>query len=344
MSLEYLERLGLETRGERWLARDGDELRNIVIHHEDDDPEWLDELVAQTQRWVGWSHDRVIPIHALDAARPVRITTGDERGPHLVRAAQALADVPADRETWVVSEIIEIARALTAMAAHAPGFVHRRANDESLIIGPDGRARLVAPIAFVNTSRLRNYVGRGHVVTGLRWLAPEQVLGHEVSPATDVYQLAVTLHAALTGRHPVTADSDFALLTAIREGRLAPPPVTTDPRLAAALVRGVARTPADRFPDPAAFADALAACTLSGDLPSATARIVAGRPRPQLAPRESIGVVGNRCARRWEDLAPTADASTRHCDQCQLEVVRVTSIAAVIPLLGRRCVAFSDGD
>lgn len=344
MTLEYLERLGLETRGERWLARDGDELRNVVICDDDDDPHWRAELVAETRRWVGWSHDRVFRIYEIDDGRLVRILTDDERGPRFARAAQALAEAPADREAWVVTELIAIARGLAAMAAHAPGFVHRRANDEHLIVAPDGRTCLVAPIAFVSTSRLRNYVGRGQVVTGLRWLAPEQAHGREVSPATDVYQLALTLQTALTGRHPVTGDSDFALLTAIAEGNLAPPPVTTDPRLAAAIARGLARAPGDRFPDPAAFADALAACTLSGDLAAATARIVAARPLPQLAPRASVGVVGERCARRWDDLAPTSDASTRHCDHCQLDVVRVTSIAAVIPLLGRRCVAFTDGD
>jgi hypothetical protein len=340
-SLEYLERLEVEPRGERWLAREGEALRNIVVHR-DEDPDWLDGIAEGTQPWVGWEHPHVIPIYRLARYPRLTLVTGDERGSSFVRSARALPVGDRGREAWCVTQIAAIARAVAAMARHVPEFVHRRACDENIVIGATGRARLRAPVAFVAAGPLPGYLGRGHALVGARWLAPEQVRGKHASPQTDVFQLASTLYAALTGAHPVTGRGDFELLEAIADGPPPPPPATTDPRLGDLIVRALARDRATRPASPALFADELAACDLDGDLDAARAQIAAARPVPHLAPRESVGVVGDRCPRRWDDLHASDDPSVRHCDFCALDVVRVRSIDALLPLLGRRCVAFSD--
>lgn len=46
----------------------------------------------------------------------------------------------------------------------------------------------------------------------------------------------------------------------------------------------------------------------------------------------------------WEQLRPTGTDDIRHCASCSQEVVRVTSLSAVVSLAGRRCVSYSGGD
>jgi len=49
----------------------------------------------------------------------------------------------------------------------------------------------------------------------------------------------------------------------------------------------------------------------------------------------------------WDQLRPTGSDEVRHCTSCEQgeqEVVRVTSLAAVVSLTGRRCVSYTGGD
>ena len=78
-------------------------------------------------------------------------------------------------------------------------------------------------------------------------MAPEQVEGGEVTPATDVYAFGVVLYELVTGVQPFLADS--AVRTAIK--RLQEPPPSPrvhvpdlDPRWETTILRCLARHPA----------------------------------------------------------------------------------------------------
>jgi hypothetical protein len=101
------------------------------------------------------------------------------------------------------------------------------------------------------------------------YMSPEQARGEEVSPASDVYSLAVVLYEALTGRIPYEIPdnpSTPAILDAVK--RLPPlHPRKADPRisrdLAYVLLRALKKDPAERYASAREFGHDLE-CVLEG--------------------------------------------------------------------------------
>ena len=98
------------------------------------------------------------------------------------------------------AEVATIGTAVAAGLSHAHhlGVVHRDLKPANVLLGDDGTVRL----ADFGIARL---VGQaGHTSSGLirgsaPYLAPEQVEGGFISPATDVYALGLVVLEALTG-------------------------------------------------------------------------------------------------------------------------------------------------
>lgn len=336
--VEFLERLGVGFRTEQWIVRAGGVVRNAHVH-QDDDVKWLREVEQQTSAWLGFSHPRVAEIHSISWARKqLVIVTGDERGTYFMRAAKHLTDAR-EREAWAAAEVLAIADALVAMTRHQPGLVHQRLF-ENLFVAVDGHARLRAPIACVPAYAPGTYLGRGQAIGTLDGMSPEQVRGARATPASDVFALASVLYFAIALRRPFPGknDNDFERMTAIAEA--APPrPPSDSLAVWSVLRRALAREPGERYATPAAFADALRTAADAAPA-SALAKLAAFVPGTGPAPGESIGIIGWRCTKRWEQLTPTESDGIRHCRECKHDVVEVRSLEAVIPLLGKRCVSY----
>ncbi|MBA3541355.1 MAG: hypothetical protein H0T79_17215, partial [Deltaproteobacteria bacterium] len=92
-------------------------------------------------------------------------------------------------------------------------------------------------------------------------------------------------------------------------------------------------------PDPAGFATALRACVPdAADYDACISdRIAAWWPTAPQAHGETE-LLGDRCKLAWEQLTPTDNPEVRDCDGCKQSVVRVRSLAAVLPLVGQRCI------
>ena len=123
------------------------------------------------------------------------------------------------------------------------------------------------------------------------YMAPEQVEGGPVTPATDVYAFGVVLYELVTGVLPFVADTPMR--TAIK--RLQEPPPSParprprlDPRWEATILRCLAREPADRFTN---VADAAAALEGPAVEPAAAARTPAPWTRRRSGCRWPLGRV-----------------------------------------------------
>jgi serine/threonine protein kinase len=104
--------------------------------------------------------------------------------------------------------------------------------------------------------------GVGDVLGTPAYIAPEQVLGAELSPATDVYGLATMLYQLLAGVFPFSNDGPAVALL-FKHAHEAPTPLRdvaphVPEAVAAVVMRGLATDPAQRFPTAESFGAALA--------------------------------------------------------------------------------------
>ncbi|MGR6923438.1 serine/threonine-protein kinase [[Actinomadura] parvosata] len=161
---------------------------------------------------------------------------------------------------------VRIADALSA--AHAQGVLHRDVKPANLLLNRYGQVALSDfGLATMPASGPDASVTRESLTPS--YAPPEAFELAEPSPAGDVYALAATVYALLSGRPPRFPESgvpNLAMILALH--RLPVPDIPgVPPELTAVLRRALATDPRHRTPSAAAFRDELAAIPLSSSPP-----------------------------------------------------------------------------
>ena len=132
--------------------------------------------------------------------------------------------------------LVQAGRGLAA--AHAAGFVHRDFKPENVMVGRDGRARVV------DFGLAAGRDGGTELVGTPAYMAPEQFDRGGADPASDQFAFCVTAYEALHGRRPFLANlsDDVARGPAAAARRRGVPG-----HVALAIERGLQVEPARRF-------------------------------------------------------------------------------------------------
>jgi serine/threonine protein kinase len=127
---------------------------------------------------------------------------------------------------------LSIARQLLSglQAAHAAGVLHRDLKSDNIMVTGHGRGLRIAITdfglsqAFNGDARTAGTPGQPRAGS-LPYMAPEQILGHELGPETDVFGFGVVFFEMLCGRLPFLPEGDTLEQTAIhRLSQRAVPP------------------------------------------------------------------------------------------------------------------------
>jgi serine/threonine-protein kinase len=194
-----------------------------------------------------------------------------------------------------VTERVALFRSVleTVEAAHARGVVHRDLKPSNLLVGPDGRPRLldfgisklVDPDGAAGGTEARHLSTRSETLALTpAYASPEQLAGRAATVASDIYSLGVLLYELLAGERPFAAmgDSRVEQERAILEREPEPPSAAARRRageaaampargrggtrrgrgeltgdLDAICLKALRKEPGERYAGAAAFADDL---------------------------------------------------------------------------------------
>ena len=146
--------------------------------------------------------------------------------------------------------------------AHSKGIIHRDIKPENILLA-DGRA-MVADFGIaraVSVAGGMTLTKTGMAIGTPTYMSPEQAMGSkDVTPESDIYSLACVIYELLAGQPPFTGPTAMALLArhsldnvpSLKIVRGTVPDAVED-----AIVRAMAKVPADRFKKASDFANAL---------------------------------------------------------------------------------------
>jgi serine/threonine protein kinase len=140
----------------------------------------------------------------------------------------------------------EVADGLDAL--FAGGMVHRDVKPANVLLDLDGTA-LITDFGLAKDNEGTNLTRPGQALGSLDYMSPEQIRGEAVSAATDVYALGCVICQCLSGTPPFADRKGMRILWAQLQDE--PPDPCAElpdapPGLGAAVLRALAKTPAER--------------------------------------------------------------------------------------------------
>jgi Tol biopolymer transport system component len=285
--------LGVGGMATVYLAHDQRHQRNVALKVLKPDLAAIigaDRFLNEIKTTANLQHPHILPLHDSGEANGtvwyvMPLVEGESLRDRLQRETQ----LPIDEALTITREV---ASALDY--AHRHGVIHRDIKPENILLH-DGRA-VVADFGIA-LAMSRTEGGARLTETGMslgtpHYMSPEQALGERsVDARTDVYAVAVVLYEMLTGEPPFTGPTVQAIVAKVLSAP-APPISALRPSVPAsvdaAVMRALAKMPADRFRTAAEFAAALRSGDAAGHVPT-TPNAAPAAALPVVAPVRGIG-------------------------------------------------------
>ena len=147
--------------------------------------------------------------------------------------------------------------------AHSKGVIHRDIKPGNIAFTSEGNVKIMDFGIALNIEETGRLTKTGHILGTPHYMAPEQILGKELTFRTDIYALGITLFEMLTGRLPFDSKSDFEVRVA--QIQHSPPSPRSfgyqdiTPDLEEVILKALAKEPEARFSSAKDFLQALEA-------------------------------------------------------------------------------------
>jgi eukaryotic-like serine/threonine-protein kinase len=253
-----LEEVGKGGMGVVWRAQDTRLDRIVALKqvHPDllENADMRRRFLQEARAASAITHPNVCTIHAIEEEEGqlflvlefLEGATLKEKGPELARNPKALLDT-----------LIQAAEGLAE--AHRRGVVHRDVKSANIWVTPRGQVKLMdfglaksirqAPAASEDAAT-QELTLTGMTVGTIHYMSPEQALGREVDPRSDIFSLGVVLYETATGRLPFVGVSPVETFDRILHHD-PPPPSTANPDLSGEfdriVMKSLRKDPEERY-------------------------------------------------------------------------------------------------
>jgi serine/threonine protein kinase len=248
-----------------YLADDPQLHRTVAVKvHRNQDTAASERLVREARSLARLSHPNVIVVHEVgtfegNVFMAMEYVDGGSLTSWLSERERSTEEI--------VEAFVQAGRGLAV--AHAAGLVHRDFKPDNVLVGRDGRVRVVdfglareellasierttQPIdalARTHPEASPSLTRTGTMVGTPAYMAPEQYAGKQADARSDQFAFAVALFEALYGQRPFLGDTFALLARAVSSGLIVVPRTSRRiPRpVLKTLVRGLRATPEGRF-------------------------------------------------------------------------------------------------
>lgn len=232
-----------------------------------DDPTHVERFLGEARTAASLSHPNLVHVYDSGTDGELHFIVME-----LLTRYRSLRTLVAERGPLPAAEVLQIGEDLLAglELVHARGLVHCDVKSANVMLGPGPTKLIDFGIARTPTSESGNDTSIG----SLHYMAPEQLHGEALSPASDLYGVGVVLYEALTAQIPFEGRTPTEVAEAQRAGR----PVAPGDRVSGVpeqldrvVLQALTIDPSQRFTSAAAMRRALdsveAADRLSGEAP-----------------------------------------------------------------------------
>jgi serine/threonine protein kinase/tetratricopeptide (TPR) repeat protein len=235
--------------GQVYRARDPRLQRDIALKVlQTDNPQQRRRFEREALSVAALNHPNIVTIHSVEEADGIPFITmelvdGTPLGEVIPPGGLPLRDL--------LPLAIQIADALAA--AHDRGIVHRDLKPANVMVGRDGRVKLMdfglakltqpapqSPYASNQETR------EGIVVGTLAYMSPEQLMAHAVDARSDIFSFGILLYEMATGQRPFEGPNRAMVLVSLLNNPL-PAVGVSHGDLDRIIARATARKPGARY-------------------------------------------------------------------------------------------------
>ncbi|QLL07480.1 serine/threonine-protein kinase [Mycobacterium vicinigordonae] len=301
--------------GQVWEAVDSRLGRRVAVkvlkQEFSQDPEFIERFRAEARTTAMLNHPGIAQVHdygesALDgegrtAYLVMELVNGEPLNSVLKRTGRLSLRHALDM-------LEQTGRAL--QIAHAAGLVHRDVKPGNILITPTGQVK-ITDFGIAKAVDAAPVTQTGMVMGTAQYIAPEQALGHDATPASDVYALGVVGYEVVSGKRPFTGDG--ALTVAMKHIKEPPPPLPADlpPNVRELIEITLVKNPSQRYRSGGPFADAVAAVRAGRRPPRPSQSPPAGRAAPAAIPSAAPARIAPTPAARTTPPRRSAQTSSR---------------------------------